>query len=256
MVNTHALGWATNDWSLNFIGQFQSGRPYPVSTGTGPFAGERFFGSGNETQQRPNVLSDGTLVTNGVPSYNGNNNDISENGATILGCGTACQNTWVAPLSASAAGPIDPISGDLVDFTLPNGNLERNAGVSPPFARLDFSIQKSFRFIPSHENWRFELRADFFNVFNHSNFLGNNTNPNVLGASVDPATGHILGFDNRVLNISDFRLSHAQAVKDLSTFQPNAAGLGCPPSGNFCGAGDPAIADIARTIQLSFHVRF
>ena len=256
LVSTHLLGWAANDWSLDFIGQFQSGRPYPVSTGTAAFRGERFFGSGNETQQRPDLLPDGTLVTNGVPSYNGINNDISENGAAILGCGTACQNTWVAPAGASSRGPVDPYSGDIVDFKSPDGNLERNAGLGPAFGRLDFSIQKSFRFIPSHENWRLELRADFFNLLNHSNFLGNNTNPNVLGASFDPVTGKYSGFDGRTLNISDFHLSHAQAVRDLSTFQPGAASIGCPPTGNFCGAGDPAIADIPRTIQLSFHVRF
>ncbi len=242
LVNGHGLGWATNDWSLDFIGQFQSGRPYPVSTGTGPFAGERFFGAGNETQQRPTILRDGTLVSTNIASFDGVNFAVGPNSAIACGCP---QTTFLAPAGASALGPIDTFTGDLVDFQFLSGSVEHNAGVSPAFARLDFSLQKSFRFLPGHENWRAELRADFFNIFNHSNFLGNNTNPNLSG-TIDPATGRYIGMDGRALNISDFRLSHAQAVADLKN----------PAGPNFGGAGDPAIADIARTIQLSFHVRF
>ena len=65
--------WFANDLTLGFLGQLQSGRPYPISTGTAGFLNERFFGAGNETQQRPNVLGDGTPSTAGIASSIGFN---------------------------------------------------------------------------------------------------------------------------------------------------------------------------------------
>ncbi|HET7209864.1 MAG TPA: TonB-dependent receptor [Terriglobales bacterium] len=243
LLSTRLASWAINDLSFNFVGQIQSGRPYQVSTGAGPFSGERFFGTGNETQQRPNVAPDGTLTTTNIAASNGANLAVSQAGLAL--CPTCTQTTFLAPADASARGPVDSITGaDLVDFQFVNGNLQRNAGLSPAFARLDFSLAKSFRFIPGHENWRAELRADFFNLFNHTNFLGNNANPSVGGCDcLDPTTGEYVGVNGKAMNISDFRLSRAQAVRDIQ--HPN-----------FGGVGDPSIADIPRTIQLSFHIRF
>ena len=73
VTDRSVIGWFANDLTLGFLGQLQSGRPYPVSTGTAGFANERFFGAGSETQQRPNVLADGTISTAGIASSTGSN---------------------------------------------------------------------------------------------------------------------------------------------------------------------------------------
>src|SRR5258708_18572028 len=63
-TQTNVLRWFTNDITLGFIEQLQSGRPYPFSTGTGGYSnGGIFFGAGNETNKRPNVLPDGTIFS-------------------------------------------------------------------------------------------------------------------------------------------------------------------------------------------------
>lgn len=47
------------------------------------------------------------------------------------------------------------------------GNMGRNAFYGPSYTDFDFSLQKNFLVT---ENKRFQLRADFFNLFNHPNF--------------------------------------------------------------------------------------
>lgn len=47
------------------------------------------------------------------------------------------------------------------------GNMGRNAFYGPTFTDFDFSLMKNF---PVTEAKKFQLRADFFNLFNHPNF--------------------------------------------------------------------------------------
>ena len=49
----------------------------------------------------------------------------------------------------------------------PFGNLGRNAFRAPGLAQWDFSVNKSFRFT---ERFSAQLRSEFFNVLNHTNF--------------------------------------------------------------------------------------
>ena len=258
--------WFANDLTLGFLGQLQSGRPYPISTGTAGFLNERFFGAGNETQQRPNVLGDGTLSTAGIASSIGFNLLIGPGGvAACVASGQPAalcnltQNTFLAPAGASALGAVDSITKDIVDFQFLNGNVGRDAGKGDPFYKVDVSLQKTFK-MPRAERVSFELRADAFNVFNHTNFQGFNSNDVLaaLGLSVDPATGApkpnfftctscqrpdgtYVGSGGQTLHLSD--LEHGKVSKNL--LKPV-----------FGGIGDPATADVARTLQLSFHVRF
>jgi hypothetical protein len=265
-TNANILRWFTNDVNLGFIGQFQSGRPYPVSTGTAGFANGRFFGAGSETQQRPNVLPDGTISTAGIASFDGSNALF---GPGAVGACTSAgnpaslcngiQNTFLAPAGASPLGAIDSLTGDIVDFKLVNGNLERNAGRTDPFARLDMSAKKTFR-IPHSESVRLELQADALNVLNHANYQGfianDVTNLVTFGGltpSADPTqnfftctscmrpNGTIVGSGGQVLNISNLR----QGKVSSNLLAPI-----------FGGIGDPTTADGSRLFQLSFHVRF
>lgn len=265
-TDTNIVRWFTNDVNLGFIGQFQSGRPYPVSTGTAGFANGRFFGSGNETQQRPSVAPDGTLSTAGIASFDGTTALFGPGAvAACISAGNpaascnAMQNTFVAPGTASGLGAADSITGDIVDFKLVNGNLERNAGRTDPFARLDMSAKKTFR-IPHTESVRLELQADALNVLNHANYQGFIANDvlNLVGfGSLTPGpdatknfftctscmrpNGTVVGSNGQALNISTLR--NGRVSPDLR-------------NPLFGGIGDPTTVDGSRLFQLSFHVRF
>lgn len=260
-----------NNWNFGVIGQVQSGRPYPLSTGDSPFSGSKFFGPGNETQQRPNVLPDGTLTSTNIAGRAGGTLLISpagvaacrEAGFTAAQCPSP--TTFVAPSVASSSGPKDSLSGDIVDFQLVNGNLARNSGLGDPYTRFDISFIKAIR-IPGHEQMGVELKVDVFNVFNHSNFVltnGNDTlnalpippleingptpgtmirNPGFnrnCRSCLNPFNGLYVGADGRALKIQD--LQHGRVDANIT-------------SPNWAGVGNPTATDIARTIQLS--VRF
>src|SRR5207248_354100 len=155
-------------------------RAYPLSTGEEQYNATCQPGIGAECQQRPNVGAGGVINVNGLASNGGNNYLISQNG--VLACtndpnspgAAACgalQNTFLAPANAdqSGSGAVDTYSFDPVDFKAINGNLGRNAAITDPFYRFDLSVTRSFRF-PWREGMRLELRADFFNLLNHTNF--------------------------------------------------------------------------------------
>jgi len=263
-------GWFLNDLGLSWVGQIQSGRPYPISTGTSGFGGsERFFGAGSETQQRPSVLPNGTLTTAGIASFNGANALFGPGAVTA--CETAgfpvaqcqaIQNTFAAPVANS--GAIDAVNGSPVDFKLVSGNLSRDLGRGSAFVQFDPSLRKSIS-VPRHENIKLELRFDAFNVFNHSNFGSYNSNDvlSALGVSVANAAsskavvnpdfftctsclrpnGTYVGSNGQALTLSN--LQHGRISGNL--LNPVFNGLGDPA--NVTGNG-------ARKLQLSFHVRY
>jgi hypothetical protein len=178
------------------------------------------------------------------------------------------QNTFLAPgqvagnpcnpALSSCSGAVDALSGDVVDFQLLNGNVGRDAGRGSPFYKLDLSLHKDFK-IPRTERVSVELRADAFNVLNHANFQSYNSNDvlNALGFSASGSgvpnpdfftctscvrpNGTLVGSNGQVLHLAD--LQHGRVSPNLL-------------SPVFGGLGDPATADIARTFQLSFHIRF
>jgi outer membrane receptor protein involved in Fe transport len=277
MTGNSFLGVFANNLGLSWVGQVQSGRPYPVSTGSSQFGnGSRFFGAGSETQQRPNVLPDGTVSMAGIGTFDGFGANFSSASIPICEAGgfSAAQcssivNTFVAPANADPHGPIDALSGDVVDFQLPNGNLGRNAGRGNPFVRFDASLHKTIG-IPKYENIKIELRFDAFNVFNHSNWASFNSNDvlaamplsvatdpngNIIAAAPDFFTctgcqrpnGTFVGINGQTLHISD--LQHGKISSSL-----------LPGQQIFNGLGDPAAVDVngigPRKLQLSFHVRF
>jgi len=248
--------WFTNDVTLGFIEQLQSGRPYPFSTGTAGYADARFFGTGSETQQRPDVLPDGTISSAGIASFEGLNALISgPGGNTFLAPGITAGSCNDVVGKASCNGSADAVTGDIVDFQKINGSLKRDAGLSSPFARLDMSMKKAFR-IPRTESVKLELQADALNIFNHTNWQGFNGNNVLALLSLGSPTctncmrpnGIYVGNSGQVLHLSD--ITHGKISKDLlnPAFGGAAAAL--------AGVGDPTTVDTSRLFQLSFHVRF
>jgi hypothetical protein len=248
MFHAPVVRQIANDWNFGVIGTLQSGRPYPISTGDRFFASRSFVGIGSETPQRPNVASDGTLNVTNIGGTGGGTLLISQNGHTT--CPACPQTTFLAPSGASPLGPVDSLTGDLVDFQFLTGNLARDAGLTSPYNRFDVSLIKAIR-IPRHETWRVELKVDLINAFNHplfTQFNGNDT-LNLLPISADPActsclsaiSGHFIGSNGQVLKLQD--LQHG--VVSPSIAKPL-----------FGGVGDPVATDVARIIQLSVHFKF
>jgi hypothetical protein len=272
------LGFVGNNLGVSWVGQILSGRPYPLSTGSSEFGdGNRFFGAGSETQQRPNVLPDGTVSVAGIGSFDGSNANFGPNAAASCiaagnpasQCNLIIPNTFLAPGSAQCAisgvtvtssgaschGPIDPFSGDVVDFQLANGGLERNAAVGSPFVKFDASIHKSFS-IPKAENVKLDLRLDAFNILNHSNWSSFNSNDvlTALPLSPDPAcvncqrlNGTFAGAQGQILHIADLR--DGKISSNLLGGHQTFNGLGDPAADDLNGVGP-------RKLQLSFHARF
>jgi len=259
-----ALG---NNLGLSWVGQLQSGRPYPLSTGTAPFGGSaRFFGAGNETQQRPNVAADGTVNTSGIASFDGGNALFGPGAvAKCIAAGfptaqcQSIQNAFAPPVGVTFTGAIDAVTGDPVTFSKVNGGVGRDAARGSPFYKFDASLHKDIT-MPKYENIKVELRFDAFNVFNHTNATLFNTNDvlNVMSPSVTNA-----GSSSAVVNPDFFTCTGCMRPNGtyvgtngktltLADLQKGGKILSSP----FNGLGDPGSDDGPRKLQLSFHVRF
>lgn len=108
---------------------------------------------------------------------------------------------------------------------------------------------------------RVELKMDVFNIFNHPNFIANDSNDtiNALGLPklgpgfnckvncLNPYSGLYLGANGQPLTLSVFRSGRPD--KDLATT-------------NFASLGDPAATALGtsaganRVIQLALRIRF
>lgn len=124
-------------WQLNTIVTAQSGRPVPI-VNSDDTSGANFdvFPTPSNFHQRPNVVP-------GVNPINAN----WESGPDTIGY-----------LNGTAFA--DPPFGTF-------GNLGRNAIYGPHFWNVDFAVNKMTA-ITEHVN--LQLRAEFFNIFNHPNF--------------------------------------------------------------------------------------
>ncbi len=271
MFSNHFMGALGNNLGLSWVGQLQSGRPYPLSTGTAPFGGSaRFFGAGSETQQRPNVGADGTINTSGIASFDGGTALFGP--GAVAACVTAgfptsqcqsIQNAFAPPAGVTFTGAVDAVTGDPVTFSKVNGDLGRDAARGSPFYKFDASLHKDIT-MPRYENIKLELRFDAFNVFNHTNATLFNTNdvlnvmsPSVTNAlSTDPLNpptvnpdfftctgcmrpnGTYVGTNGKTLTLADLQ---------------KGGKIGWSP---FNTLGNPGSDDGPRKLQLSFHVRF
>jgi hypothetical protein len=278
LFGTPIIKQALNNWTFAMINTLQSGRPYPVSTGGGGFAGSAFPALNSETNQRPNVLANGNLVATNIATYTGTNLTVGQSGvaacqaAGLANC-AALQTSFDAPAGASGSGPADSFSGNPVDFQFLNGDVARNAGIGPPLYRFDISLTKAFKVT---ESMRLEFKMDVFNVFNHPLFTQNNGNDNLsvlslpsltvpvnpanpngpqkanpgfncTASCINPFTGLYLGANGAALTLHDFQVGRLD--KDFAN--TNFAGLGNPSAGSATGG-----TVTPRIIQLAVRFRW
>jgi hypothetical protein len=140
----------TSGWTLSGIWRIQSG-----AVETAYMNGFDINGDGVATNDRP-ALGNLNAPANSVAIFNGLCDVQSPTGY--------CKNDFVTPIALNDARYI-------VDPAIRTGIVGRNTLKAPTLNRLDASLTKSFG-IPftKWESDKFEIRMDFFNLFNHPIF--------------------------------------------------------------------------------------
>jgi hypothetical protein len=143
----HQMQKLLNGWAVDGMFNFATGQPYTVS-----YLFEGDYNGTGEYYGRPDIV--------GNP-YKGSH------GTNLLNL-----EAFAAPCTWSSA------AGGCVSGTSHPGSEGRNAFNAPNYANMDFSLTKTTHMT---EKVAVELRADFFNLFNHPNF----TNPLLPGFGID-----------------------------------------------------------------------
>jgi hypothetical protein len=79
------------------------------------------------------------------------------------------------------------------------GNVQRNGLIGPGFNEMDFAIKKDTKLPFLGEGGNLEFRAEFFNIFNKTNF-GMPSAPTFAGALTDPVTAAPLSTAGQITN--------------------------------------------------------
>ncbi len=157
-----------NGWGLDGVLNLQDGQPWHLNY---EFQGD-YSGSG-EGFDRPDII--------GTPQYSSNPSQYLNLAAFAAPC------TWGNPNNDGT-----PDESNCIPGTRHFGDLGRNSLHAPSFKEFNFSV---FKDTPLAEHVVLQLRAEFFNLFNHPNF-SNPLLPNFIGdiGSPDLATGRHSGF--------------------------------------------------------------
>ena len=155
----------TEGWAVSAIASFQSGNPFTLFSENGSSQFNNFL-------ERPDVVGPITKFSNVrqvetfSPSSNGLNGSCL--GGTETGHFLFNPMNVVCALGNPIGLPADPslTPGGVPLFTI--GNMRRNALRGPGINNWDFSIQKDFKLTESKS---LQFRSEFFNAFNHVQFL-------------------------------------------------------------------------------------
>ena len=142
LPNSSRVRILTNGWTVDGLLHITSGEPYNIVSFSN-------YNNTNEFLERPDVV-----------------------GNPFAGVHAPYQYLNLTALAAPCDW--DPVAAACIAGTQHFGNLRRNAFTGPAFHDLDFSLAKNTKL---GERVNMELRADFFNIFNHPNF-GNPLMPN------------------------------------------------------------------------------
>ncbi|HEV1994490.1 MAG TPA: hypothetical protein VGR03_09170, partial [Candidatus Acidoferrum sp.] len=192
-------GHLLEGWQLNSIATIQGGLPWNLidgnvsgsdSSGTGEFA-DRWNITGSPANFKPS--------TSGIPYvdpslFTVDANPMSPTFGHVIGGTTPASTTCFSVAASQGAKDQLATLGCYVAgssaLTPPAfgtfGNAGRNPFRGPRLDNLDFSIVKTTNL---NERVSFQLRAEFFNAFNHPHFA----NPNTQGL-VDPSDHTTFGF--------------------------------------------------------------
>jgi hypothetical protein len=174
-ISSTAGRWLLSNWQVAGIITAMSGLPIDITDGgAGSFYG---LSGGNNAFVRPGWAPGATTrtATSNIPAGYFFN-PIAFVRPTVLTGQVIPSSNGTA--TAGATG---------TDF----GNVGRNVLRGPGQTNVDFSVIKRF---PIRESRNIELRAEFFNLFNHINFANPISNLSAVpSTSIDPNSGRIIG---------------------------------------------------------------
>lgn len=161
------VGYALGHWSVGGVTTFQSGLPANITCG---ICGGNLFGV-SPTSTHPDLVGNfGSLMLSGSPEkFTGTtsvfNSSVLGAPASLAGGAQAC-NLNIEGGPGNQCFTIGPSGGTLF------GDLGRNVVHGPFDQNWDMYLSKKF---PLTERFSLTFRAEAFNVFNHPNFVLNNT---------------------------------------------------------------------------------
>lgn len=141
--DTSLVGRIAKGWQVTAIATFQAGQPFTVYSNNNASGQDNYL-------DRPNVLGP-------LPKLNPRTTQTLSNGNCLYGPETG--NFWFNPANLDCQNV--PL------FTY--GDMGRNALRGPGINNWDMSVDKSFKLWS--ESKSLEFRAEFFNAFNHVQFL-------------------------------------------------------------------------------------
>ena len=129
------------------------------------------------------VLSGVNTMTSGQPiNFRYGPSPVTNNLPSFLGGVALRPNVICDPVNRETRP--DPTNGYFVRSCLttpplnaPFGSAGRNIARSDKYFQFDLGVHKQFK-LPINEETRLELRAEFFNLFNHTNFQAANSDIN------------------------------------------------------------------------------
>lgn len=194
----HAVRLAEG-WAVNGVFNYSDGQPYTVS-----YLFENDYNGTGEWFGRPDIVGD--------PAKGAHGNNLLKYSAFAAPC------TWDSTEDACVSGTQHP------------GSEARNQFRSPKYINFDFSLTKTTHLT---QKVSAELRADFYNIFNHPNFC----NPLLPGFGID-AFGNAAASGNKLLGGGSTTYLQSTATPDVGSGNP------------YLGGGGPRSAELA--IHLSF----
>jgi hypothetical protein len=199
--------WLTNGWALDGLFNYATGQPYTVS-----YLFENDYNGSGEWLGRPDIIS---------------NPYAGAGGTNLLSLAA-----FAAPCTVDT-NPNDATYEQCTGNWHP-GSEGRNAFNAPNYRNFDFSLTKTTALVKSV---KMEIRADFFNIFNHPNL----SNPLLPGFGVDA-----FGYGDSTIDPTSGRLVAGTPGEFVTTTATPDVGSGNP----YLGGGGP------RSAQLAVHVTF
>lgn len=201
----------TGGWSVNGLLRVSSGQPYNLNSFSN-------YNNSNEFLERPDVVGDPFAGTGGPDKL-----------LNLTAFAAPC--TW------------DPTAGACIPGTQHFGNLRRNAFIGPDYRNFDFGLAKDTKL---SEHLNMQIRADFFNIFNHPNFANPFLPSFAVNLENNGSVTPLLGDPKCAGAPSPTSGCRAVGVGFLPTVATPDVAIGYP----FLGGGGP------RDIQLSAKFSF
>jgi hypothetical protein len=183
-LSFRALRQASTGWTLTSITRLTTGVPINIY-----FDPDTLHTTSDIGTYRPDFTGLRSTLVNPRSQWVKTGQTFTQNGVQAV-CAGYCNVFNLAQLS-------NPVT-DGMNNTSPYGNLPRNAVTGPGYVNVDLGVQKNFT-LPEHLN--LQLRAEAYNLANHTNFKAPNTE--YTGASFgefNPGSGSV--FPSRQIQVA------------------------------------------------------